>query len=237
MHFILEIFQGNRNQDHIHRKFVRYGRGEFEGPAMVIKNSGGRLRINASDEYVNLLGGILTRNSSQGFNFSGDVISKDDVRNLLQELGIAIEKSAKKKGIFSFRVKGSLPAEKLSGLYSGLEGSYLFLDLTSTDGKSKLKTKKKPPKPGSGADLNFCSATLDSTLTDAIMNEILFDMETGGFREVKIYHSYTIDELLIPDEYRGDFALARIHAKRKGTIKRVVEIDGEKTEIEHELIV
>jgi len=237
MHFIREIFQGNQEQEYIHRKFVKYSRGEFEGPVIRIRNSRNLLKINASDEYVNVLGKILTKNSSQTFNVSGNIISRDNIENFLQELGIPIEKSTRKKGLFTLNLKGSIPAEDLSRLYSELKGSYIFLDLTSSDNNSNLKTKKKSPKPGSKPDQNFCSAVLDSSLTDAIMDEVCFDIDVKNFEEIKISHRYIIKELLIPEEYKENLALARIYAKRRGIIERLVEINGKKTEIQHEFVV
>ncbi|RLI93262.1 MAG: hypothetical protein DRO89_00405 [Candidatus Altiarchaeales archaeon] len=237
MHFIREIFRGNQDREYIHRKFVRYGRGEFEGPVIRIRNSGNRLKINASDDYVNILGEILAKNSSKALNVSGNIISRDNIESLLSELGIPIEKATGKKGLFTLNLKGTIPAENLSRLYSELKGSHIFLDLTSSDKNSHLKTKKRLPRLGSEPDQNFCSAIFDTSLTDAIMNEICFDIDVKDFEEIKISHRYIIKELLIPEEYRENLALARIYSKRKGIIKRFVEIDGRKTEIEHEFIV
>ena len=237
MHFIREIFRGNQDREYIHRKFVRYGRGRFEGPVIRIRNSGNQLKVNASEDYVNILGEILTKNSTQSFNVSGNIISRDNIEGLLSELGIPIEKATGKKGLFTLNLKGTIPAENLSRLYSELKGSHIFLDLTSSDKNSRLKTKKRLPRLGSEPDQNFCSAIFDSSLTDAIMNEICFDIDVKDFEEIKISHRYIIKELLIPEEYRDNLALARIYSKRKGIIKRFVEIDGRKTEIEHEFIV
>ncbi len=206
MHFIKEIFQGNQGQEHIHRKFVRYGRGEFKGPAIDIKNSGRILKVSASDEYVNVLGEILTGKSTQNFNFSGDIISRDNIETLISGFGVTIMKSAKKKGVYTFKVAGSLPAKNLSKIYSGLESAYIFMDLDSPGSNLNLKTKKKLPKPGSGADIKFCSATLDSALTNAVMEGICFDADAKDFKEIKISHRYIVKEILIPGEYQEDLA-------------------------------
>jgi hypothetical protein len=236
MHFIQEIFQGDQNQDYIHRKFIRYSRGEFKGPAVGMKNPGGLLKIHASEEYVNLLGSILAGNSHQNLDFSGDIISRDDVGGFLSTLGIQVKKSTKKKGVFTLKVDGSIQAENLMHIYSKLTGSYIFLDLNSTENKSSIKTKKKPPKPGSEPDQNFCSAVFDASLTNAVLDEICFDVDIKDFGEIRISHKYVIKELLIPEEYRENFALARVHAKRKGVIERIIEVDGERKEIQKEFI-
>ena len=237
MHFIREIFRGNQEREYIHRKFVRYGRGRFEGPVIRIRNSGDLLKINASNEYVNVLGEILTKNSTQAFNVSGNIISKDNIESLLSRLGIPVEKATGKKGLFTLNLKGTIPAEDLSRLYSELKGSHIFLDLTSSDKNSRLKTKKRLPRLGSEPDQNFCSAILDSSLTGAIMDEICFDIDVKDFEEIKISHRYIIKDLLIPEEYRDNLALARIYSKRRGIIKRFIEIDGKKTEVEREFVV
>lgn len=236
MHFIKEIIQGDPDQEHIHLRFKRYGRGEFAGPSIGIKEKSGFLKINASDGYAEALGEILAGEDCV-FEFSGNIISRDDLTDFLEGQKIEIEKAAKKKGVNNYTVKANASSQTLRGLYEKLKGALVFLDIKSAGGKEFLKTKKKPPKPGSGADAKFCSAVLESSKKEELIEKICFDLDKKDFREASILHTYVIEDLAVPEEYKKDPAKARIHAKRKGTLKRMIEVDGVKRENEYDLLV
>ena len=66
---------------------------------------------------------------------------------------------------------------------------------------------------------------MDGILFDVDKKRVVSDKNSGG---IKVSHTYVIKEMVVPEEYKNDFAAARIHAKRMGVIRRVVEVDGEK---------
>jgi len=59
----------------------------------------------------------------------------------------------------------------------------------------------------------------------------LFDYNKD-FSKAKIKHTLIIEELVIPKEYMNNPALARVNAKRKGKIKRIIDLDGKTFEKE-----
>jgi hypothetical protein len=246
MHFIKEIFLGKEISEGTHKKFTRYGRGTFDGPSINIKKSDDVIKVEGSIDYVGLLGEIILKNFKnfkENFSCSGKIFSKEDKKGVIEdEGGIEIVKSRKKLGSFTYEIKGLFSSEKLLRLYEKLnKDSYLLLDLnSSTDGKKKkwsLKTKKTPQKPGR-TDGKFFSATLDLSALPDLVNEVAFDVKKEKFdKELKISHIYMIQELIIPEKYKENFKEARIHAKRKGEIKRVMEVDGVKEEREVEMLV
>jgi hypothetical protein len=227
MNFIKEIFRGDPGQDYIHPKFTRYGRGEFLGPIISLKKTS-RIKVNGSVDYVNILGELILKNSSGDVKVSGNIFSRKEINSEL------ILKSRKRKGLFNSELKGCFPSSELLKLYEEFREGYFLLDLESQG--FKLKTKKKPPKPGSKTDDKFFTAVLDNTLLDRIMDEICFDSENKDFREIRISHTYQITELVVPEGYRNDAAKARVLAKRKGGIKRVVSVDDSTYEIKEELL-
>ncbi len=251
MNFLKEIFRGNSEQDYIHQKFVKYGRGEFEGPAITVKKTGNSINVKGSYDYSNILGWIIAKNSSQnlirgqsprssetkglGLKISGSIISKNLTEVSLEGYGIKPVKSKKKSGIFTFDIKGVFSSGSIKNLYEDLKDSAILFDISSE--KGNLKTKKKIPNPGAKMDRQFCSASLNSSALNEIANEIIFDDGVGEFKEIKMSHRYLINELLIPEEYKNDPATARVKAKRKGIIKRILEIDGKITGKEHDLMV
>ncbi len=236
MHFIKEIIQGDPDKEHVHTRFIRYGKGTFFGPIIKIKNNGKTLKISASNEYVNTLGYILAKNSVDEFDVSGKIISREDIRDQLSENNLDVKSHSKKKGVYTFIVEGSVSGDILAKTYSMFESAHIFLDLKQSNTKNKLKTKKKPPRPGSKIDEKFCSAVIDSSQIKEVLTEICFDSDSEDFKEINLSHTYLIKDIIIPEEYKGDYQNARIYSKRNGILLRVIDVDGNKKENEYELI-
>jgi len=129
-------------------------------------------------------------------------------------------------------VKGEADSNALAELYSRLRGGVLLLNL-SGDGVG-LKVKKKLPKPGSKRNEKFCTAKMEQN--GKIVDEICFDVDIGKFKEIEVSHTYTIKELIIPEDCKN-FSLARALAKRKGSVRRSVSVDGCVHETEKGLLV
>lgn len=235
MNFLKEILHGNPDRDYIHQKFVRYGRGEFEGPAITVKKTGNSIKVNGSYDYSNILGWIIAKNSDQDLKISGSIISRNLTEVSLEGYGIKPVKSRKKSGIFTFDINGVFSSGSIKNLYEDLKDSAILFDISSE--KESLKTKKKLPKPGAKIDGQFCSATMDPSALSDINSEILFDTDTTEFNEIEISHRYKIKDLIIPEESKNDPASARLKAVRKGSIARILNTDGRITEKEHDLLV
>lgn len=228
MHYIKEIFLG-KPVDYMHAQYTRYGRGTFDGPTLTIKN-GPTIKAEGSIHYANILGGIIADNSRQDIDASGIIYAK-------REIKIPVETSGKKTkgGLRSVDVNSSLPADALKMIYGDYPDAFILLELNA--GGWKLKCKKKPPKPGGGLDEKFCSAIMETSALDRVMDEILFDVKDKNFKEATLKHQITIDELVGSEELKKDPAKFRLEAKRKGKIKRTVTIDGKTTETTKEFIV
>jgi hypothetical protein len=229
MDYIKDLITGNANQEHVHAKFVKYSKGTFSGPIISVKKAGNTLKITGSYEYADTLAGVILKASSGKMTAAGNIFSKNEIRTDLAS------KTKKKLGVYTTEIKGEADAKDLLDLYNANKEATFYLDLQS--GKAKMKTKKKPPKPGSQKDEEFFTATLDAGMADAIANDICFDCGKKYCKEMKISHEFTINELAIPEQYKGDAAKARLNAKRKGTITRKTEVDGVVNEMQKELLV
>lgn len=239
MHFIAEILKGDGVSDYVHQRFTRYGRGSFDGPVIVLKKAKNAIKVNSTEDYVNVLGETITRNiEADSIGVKGKIICKRDIKSILDESNIGVSKiSHKKAGLYTYEVDCETSRDKLAIIYSKIPDAHVLIDLT-LEKPWKLKCKKAPPKPGSGADENFCSAALGISALEDVMKEILFDLDSGkDFDEVRVEHTYNIEKLMIPEECRKDPAKARIQAKRRGVIKRIVVVDGVTKETEHKLLV
>jgi len=229
MDYLKDLLTGNADQEHVHQKFVKYSKGAFIRPTITIKKAGNGVKVAGSHEYVDAVIGIILRNAQGKIKAAGNIFSKSEIKTDLAS------KSKKRMGVYSIEIKGDVDAATLLNLYDQNKDATFYLDLET--GKAKLKTKKKPPRPGSGIDDEFFTANLDSSMADAVLKDICFDCANKDYKEMKITHAYQINEIVIPKEYKKDAAKARLNAKRKGTVKRKMEIDGALTETEKELLV
>ncbi len=123
-------------------------------------------------------------------------------------------------------------------IYQEAEDEKVILNLSSLEDKKKWKLngKKNLPSPGK-VDNKFFTGTLGLEALASLKEELLWDSDKEGFKEADISHKYTIDELIIPEEYKNNFTEARLRAKRKGKVKRVLVVDGQREEKESGLLV
>jgi hypothetical protein len=219
MHYVKQIF-GGVPEDWVHERFVRYGRGEFEGPIVSVAKSGKGVKVSASWEYASALVEVLA-SAGGTLEVKGSVFARRDISGALKDF-LAVSKEKKKKGLYSADVVGELDADAFKGLLGMIPDAILLLDASA--GRSKVKCKKKPPKPGSGLDESFCTGDYEGELLGKVRNEILFDV-SGDFTEARASHKYLIKELVAPAGV-SDPAKIRVEAKRKGTIERNTTVDG-----------
>jgi hypothetical protein len=226
MHYIKEIFLG-KSVDYIHSQFTRYGKGTFDGPALVVKN-GSNIKAEGSIHYANILGEIIAAGANQNLNVSGIIYAKREIK-----IPLDVKKKTVKGDLHTAEVGETIHSDALKMIYDDYKDAYILLDLSASSGNWKLKSKKKPPKPGGKLDEKFCSATLEQKTLSNIMEEILFDAENAVFKQAELKHKITIDELVGTPELKKDPARFRTEAQRKGTIKRTLTIDGKTTETTH----
>ncbi|MEM4347519.1 MAG: hypothetical protein QW802_02905 [Candidatus Altiarchaeota archaeon] len=233
MHFIKAIFLKEFNAS-IHEKFIRYGRGEFPGPVILIEKDNKKIKLSGSVDYVNIVGRIISEFSNQ-CKCSGKIISKADIEKSLREIVDIIK--VKKSRLQCYEIKGSYLKDDLLKLYDNFFDAYFLFDLKSDNKEFSMKTKKNLPKPGK-FDENFFNATLGINAQSKVSEEIAFDVESfDKFNKVKISHIYFIKKLIVPEGLKDNFKEARIKAKREGIIRRIIETDFGKTQKEIEFSV
>ena len=231
MHYVKGFFAGAA-PEWVHERFVRYGRGSFEGPKITVKAKKD-IKISATIEYSNILAELAAKNADGTVKVSGSVYAKRDLGPALKDF-LKVSKSKFGKGLYSADVSGEVSADGFVGLCGMIPDAILLLDVSA--GKNKLSCKKKKlPKPGSGIEDSFCTGTFGESALSDVKNELLFDAKVD-FSEAEASHQMIIDELVKPAGVT-DAARLRIEAKRKGKIKRTLTIDGKKQESEAKLLV
>ena len=171
---------------------------------------------------------IKIKKSKKGFKI---YTSFEFINDLVELVASKVEKADVSGRVIKNRKKTeineSLSGEEIKRLLE--ENDSCLLNIKG-DGV-ELKCKKSLPKPGSTLDGKFCKASLPLDF----LNEFAFDIEED-FKDLVIKHRFVIDELVVPEEYKNDFAKAREMAKRKGKLVREIEVDGKKIEKEIELL-
>ncbi len=223
MNFIKKIFE-KKVDELVHHQFIRFGIGDYER-ALITLTKGKDLKIKTSYDLANDIFAIIAENIKENADVSGEIISNKDFE---KELEIEIKNYSKRGNLYTAELKTTLKPEQLKEIYQKFKFDFLLLSVNSKN--FKLSTSKSLPKPGGKIKDNFCSAILPLSLLD----EFAFDIKQD-FKQLKITHKYIITEIIIPDNVKNDFTLARLKAKRKGKLIRTLEIDGKQLIKEIEL--
>ena len=224
MNYLRELFEGDQNQEYIHQKFIKYGRGHKNGPKAVIKKKGDKIKIKASYGFENILGHVVLETSRDKIKTKGNMISFLEIDDSLELLGITPEKKRKKRKTFIYRIAGEYTPQTLLRAYKEYPSCIFLLDLRGKD--FKLKTKNSPPKPGKDIDEEFCSLQLPASQEKKIIDEICFDEQLSDIDEVRIWYEYNIKGFDIQEEYKNNPQMARLHAKRVGVAQRFISHKG-----------
>ncbi|MBD3262566.1 MAG: hypothetical protein GF334_13010 [Candidatus Altiarchaeales archaeon] len=232
MHYLKSLCVGEPST-WVHDFFVRYSRGEFEGPFLCCKVKKD-VKVKASYEWATYLGDLVVSDVDCDFKVDGGIYGKRDFRPVLDELGLEYKDSSK-KGFFQVKIRGEVPAAVLRRVYGGLEDVFVLLSLVPREKVSaRIKCGKKPPKPGKKRKTDFVSATLPLEALEGFVEEVFFE-EKPGFREAEVDYLFEIRELEIPEGMSA--AEARVEAKRKGFIKRRSMVDGREDVAEYPLLI
>ncbi len=220
MHYIKDIFN-KKNTEHAHDKFIRYSKGVFIGPLLEVKFSKAQVKIKASfhfvDELLYILAEVL---GNKTVHIVGTLVWNTDLKSDLEKLGIKYAKVSKSRGIFKYDLDNDVNMQE----FMQLMGKYHIL-ATIKDGDISFVTKTSFPKPNKEFTADFCKVTLPSSIAKKFIEEFAFDIVDKNIKEISIKHEIIVDDIEIPDI--DDFDKARRLAKRVGTIKRIIAINGE----------
>ncbi|MFA5888080.1 MAG: hypothetical protein WC852_05215 [Candidatus Nanoarchaeia archaeon] len=227
MNFLKNIFIGKTDAS-AHGKFVRYGKGEYERLLFEITKGKNNIKIKSSFDFANDFAGIISENLKETANVSGKIIAPYDFKADISQI---CEPSAysKRGKLYTAELSADLSPDMFRRMYEKFSSYFLLLNIKSND--FSLKSGKSLPKPGGAIKPNFCSATLPLALID----EFAWDVKQE-FSKMEIKHILNITEIVISPELRNDPAKARIEAKRKGKIIRILTIDGKETRKETDFI-
>lgn len=251
-HFLTKIIQNPklenpaRNSMDVHKHFTRYSKGIFDGPAVKISQSKGGISIGASFEYEDEAFRIACEIfNEQKASVSGKVFGSDDFGSIMREIGLSgvwiPNKSKGETQNFNLEVKNEpIPIEILRKMGEMLpKYAYMLLSFSSTDKSVSLAMKKTPPRPNSknpedaskDNQVKFC--TLKIPFSENNISRVLAgyakdfkDEIPTKFKTLWITNSYEITDLILPTEKNIPSRDFRILTLRKGTLNRVLVVDG-----------
>lgn len=223
MNFIRKIFE-NKADELVHQQFIRFGKGNYDRALLTIKKTG-RLSIKSSFEFSNDFVELIAQEASSDIEISGVIIAS-------HEFNLDIENEYSKRGkVYKAEIKEQkIKKEKLKEICENFKFDNLLLNLEANN--CSLKCKNSLPKPGGALKDNFCSVYFDNL---DIAKEFAFDFP--DFKELIIKHIFEITDLIVSKDDEDDFLKARINAKRKGKIIRILSVDGKEIKKEHDLLV
>ncbi|MBT4604865.1 hypothetical protein HOC01_04450 [archaeon] len=222
--FIQKI-NDNQVDDLVHSRFIRFSLGEFEREANLLKVMAKGAQVQTGYEYAPDLIFLALDMLGDSAKIEGEAVlvaAKADPTEDIKTAGFEIKTKKGKKYTLTFNQS----AEELRSAVTLLAAKYAFLiPKFKCDESVKLKMKGSPPKPGSIKE-KFCTLKVTKEHTETLLNTFLFDSEERKFKKAQIDHVFNIKDVKIPKEYENDFAKARLYAKKVGTIKRTITVDG-----------
>jgi len=226
MNFIKKIFE-NKTDEKVHNQFTRFGKGTFEDKALLdINIQAKKVKIKTSHEFTNELVGFLANTIEDKTHVKGIIFS---TRNLTDESNIEFQEIKTTMGVKKHIVNSELTKEQI--LEAIEKFPHASINFTFKTDKGELKIKEKAPKAGKakkGEDKPKADYCVFTTEDKSITEDYAFDIKEP-FKKAFKSHNYIIEDIEIPDEYKNDFALARLNGIRKGKLIRKLDIDGKET--------
>ncbi|MFH1972898.1 MAG: hypothetical protein ABIJ18_05475 [archaeon] len=228
MNFIKTMCEGKYDQD-IQQQMKRFSTGTFENRAITeIKNSKS-IKVKTTFEYANWFVRFLVERGSGNFKIEGVVLSKKDLRD---ELGVEVSSYKQFMGVKKMEINTELPKEKILELLNNYPDVLLLFSFETKYGKLKIKAKAPKSgkeKPDAEPKVDYCVFVTEEK---GFLDEFAFDF-SQDFKDAKINHTFNINKIEIPEEYKKDLAQARAKAIRHGTLIRHITIDGKEEKKEY----
>ncbi|MHA1617826.1 MAG: hypothetical protein ACTSVZ_00995 [Promethearchaeota archaeon] len=252
-HYLAKLIENPHLEDpvgqapDVHKHFTRYSKGAFEGPVFKISRTKAKITLWSSHEYEDiLLRFALQLCDDDEINVTGKLLGASNFTPLMEHLNFSKAwfpvKSKGKTENFTIEFKTPETIEKQKMVDLAIKGTpyvYILLSFTSADKSVVLKIKKKPPRPSSknpedaaiAAKLKFASLKVpySEELAQAVFEEVFpdfLDEIPKGWKSITIQNIYKITDLEIPKKKMNSRKI-RLHTLRKGSLKRIIDIDKE----------
>jgi hypothetical protein len=232
MNYINFIAKGEMNEE-VHNALTRYGPGDFTKEELIISISKNKIKIQGGLDMVNPIQRFVASVCRSEVTYKGAIPTTRDVGSELDELGVGYEEARRfgKKGK-KYEINATLSPDKALQLVNQLYSFFLLVDLKSEDCKTKVK-KKDTPKIGSLSP-KFVTGEIPADNLEKVKEVFLFDADFDKAKKVVVTHTFVVSDIILDEELlKQDALAARLQAKRKGTLKRKIDVDGTVAEKEY----
>ena len=220
MNFIKKLFE-NKVDVEVHKQFKRFSKGIYENRAIVeLTKQKNSIKVKTSFEFSEDFARFLANTIKDKVKISGGIITTKDIRSEL-DFEVNMKQFA---GVKTFLLDNEMSKDQLNNLFNKFPAALFLLSFSTDYGTLKSKVKgPKAAKPGKDNEIkaDFCTFTTNDL---NFTKEFAFDVE-DNFKNLKINHTFIINDFIIDEKDKNDPALARINAKRKGIIERYMNID------------
>ena len=208
----------------VHAQFTRFGKGTFEDKALLdINVQAKKVKIKTSSEFTNELVEFLANTINEKIQVKGIIFS---TRNLTEESSIEFQEIKNAMGVKKHIINQELTKEQI--LEAVEKFPHASINLSFKTDKGELKVKEKAPKAKKGDKAPKADYCVFTTEDRAILEDYAFDIKEP-FKKAFINHTFIIEDIIIPEEYKDDFAQARLKGVRKGKIIRKITINEVET--------
>ena len=238
MHHILKILRGTTDEA-VHRTFLRYGKGDYDGPAAEISiTKAGKVRAKSNYQFQDFFASLLLKTVPvESISVSGIILGYEPLEDSISSTGITTTPFTRKKRtkLYQAPLSGTFPKNQLVSLYEKIgEIAFLFCTLTAENGwrhKSKTKLPSAQKEIPVAEQLKFSSTAVPagSNFLEELLPLLVPDFKDelpSSFSSLRLVNIYLIDELVFP-ENRDELSSAelRIMTKRKGRLHRTLSVD------------
>ncbi len=249
MHHILKILRGIHDEA-LHRTFLRYGKGDYDGPAAEISvTKAGKVKVKSNYQFQDFFGSILLKLVPTEFlSVSGVILGYEPLDDAVYSTGITVAPFTRKKRtqLYQTALSGTYAKNNLISLYEQIgEVAFLFCNLSAETGwahKSKTKLPSARKEIPLEDQLKFSSTKIPagSNFLEELLPLLVPDFKENipaYFSSLRLVNLYLIDELVFPDnrEQLSSTEL-RLKTKRRGRLHRALIIDDMDFQREHTFI-
>ncbi len=226
-----QIFSGE--SEGAHEDFIKFSRGVFENRYILEgKKQKDKWAIKSSAEFANYFVKRCLEKTSGKVKMTGAIICTFSLAGKVE-----FERVKQFAGVKQHLINCELDAKEVLKLMKEFPRAFYALSFSFPNGELKIKAKApKSAKPGNkskddeGPKADFCSL---KTSDVELVKDLFFDFP--DFSEIKINHTIEIKNIEIPSNAKTPEEM-RSMAIRKGIVKRIVDVDGQKKVSEMEFV-
>ena len=238
MHFITKILN-DIVDDSVHRAFLRYGRGEYPGPAAKVTiTKAGKVKVQSTYMYQNLPASVmLSTVPTEAVSISGIILGYEPLDTILADFGFETPPSKKKPRtqLIQSKIAGDYSVKQAAALYDDVGDNAIILCNIATkigwSHKAKIKIPSAQKEPPVTERIKFSTTQVPDG--DVYLQELLQQLTpdftddiSSKFSSLQIENTYEIQDLIFPpNKEQLTSKEIRLKTQRRGVLHRTLIVD------------